>query len=66
MRLLRFYITVKKREKAIITPIDQPDSIAVVDHPFFGMKSKTLETVSKTMEVLRASRYLTKNISLFL
>ncbi len=45
------------QEKAIITPIDQPDSIAVVDHPFFGMKSKTLETVSETMEALRASRY---------
>ena len=45
------------REKAVITPIGASQDISVADHPFFGMKSKSKESVEDTMQRLRGGRY---------
>mgnify|MGYP002725972846 CR=1 FL=1 len=45
------------QEKAIITPIRSKIKKSIKDHPFFGMKSNTAETVEQTMERLRGERY---------
>ncbi len=45
------------QERAIITPIDSNENKSVVNHPFFGMKNDTTETVDETMERLRGGRY---------
>ena len=45
------------QEKAIITPIMPDENRSVKDHPFFGMKSESGESVGETINRLRESRY---------
>jgi hypothetical protein len=44
-------------EKAIITPINSTQDTSVTDHPFFGMKSSSKESVEATMQRIRGGRY---------
>jgi prevent-host-death family protein len=50
-------ITYHGREKAIITSLDNTERKSVIDHPFFGMKTESIEPVDETMKRLRGGRY---------
>ncbi len=44
------------QEKAVITPIAPKNERSIKEHPFFGMKADSSETVEETMERLRGGR----------
>jgi len=41
-------ITYHGREKAIITSLDSTERKSVINHPFFGMKAKSIEPIDET------------------